>query len=491
MALGSLVEGLFDLTETGINLGSQILTNQSNERNVNNTNAANVAMTNATNAANIKIAHDTNKTNAQIAEENNKFNAAQADLAYQRSTASSKVGELIAAGLSPEQARQVVASNGLTGSPSAASGTAIPAVAPTLESPKLQPFQAQAPQLNGLSQFGKSLGDFVDSITTGYTQPNGGTLGVLASQKEFDNATNIIDEIPPKVLASNQTFVSWLKNQPADSNWGKLRDSKSFQKMWNQPLARKGFLWQIQQTYADTAGVQNSLEYQQQQIKLAKMQERSASLDHNIKQAQILNLQEDFETKKIAYQNSLLDLDRNITLYRLQTDTMKAQLERELADATLQTRVLSDPAYRNAYFTSTIGNLSANISQWEYVAYKYKLMQEGASIANKYDSDSLALFAFYDDLGFSSTPLYQDMATIYLKGGSLMDCLQKKGWKSPLLLPDEMDVNSFVWFSNELSGFSRTMGDIHYDKDYNQRIHDDIWRGVQLGADVLKSVIPK
>lgn len=491
MALESLISGLFGLGESTLNLGSQVLTNQSNERNVDKTNEANIAMTKATNAANIQIAQDTNKANAQIAAENNKFNAAQADLAYERSTASAKVGELIAAGLSPEQARQVVASNGITGSPTAASGTVIPNVAPTLDNPQVQPFQANAPQINGLSQFGNSIGNAVDSLTKGYFEPNGGVLGVLASQKEFDKATNIIDEVPPKVLASHQTFVSWLKNQSSDSNWGKLRDTESFQKMWNQPLARKGFLWQIQQTYSDTAGVQNSLEYQQQQIKLAQMQTRSAELDQNIKQAQILNLQEDLETKSLSNELLQLDLDRNKELYRLQTDTMKAQLERELSDATLQTRVLSDPAYRNAYFTSTIGNLSANISQWEYVAYKYHLMSEGAAIANKYDKDSLALFAFYDDLGFSSTSLFQDMATIYLKGGSLMDCLHKKGWKTPLILPDQMDVNSFVWFSNELSGFSRTMGDIHYDKDYKQRTHDDIWRGVQLGSDVIKSVIPK
>lgn len=491
MALDSLIGGLFGLGESTLNLGSQVLTNQSNERNVRETNMTNLAMTNATNAANIQIAKDTNEANAQIAAENNKFNAAQADLAYQRSTASSKVGELISAGLSPEQARQVVSSNGLTGSPSPATGTVIPNVSPTLESPKAQSYAAQAPQINGLSHFGSSIGNAVDRLISGYSEPNGGVLGVLASQKEFDKATNIIDEVPPKVLSSHQSFVSWLKFQPKDSNWGKLRDSESFRKMWNQPLARKGFLWQVQQSYADTAGVQNSLEYQQQQIKLAQMQVRTASLEQNIKQAQILNLREDYESKDLSNQLAFLDLNRNKELYRMQTETMKAQLQRELADATLQTRVLSDPAYRNAYFTSTIGNLSANISQWEYVAYKYHLMNEGASIANKYDSDSLALFAFYDDLGFSSTSLFQDMATIYLKGGSLMDCLQKNGWKAPLFVPDEMDVNSFVWFSNELSGFSRTMGDIHYDKDYKQRTHDDIWRGVQLGADVVKSVIPK
>ena len=163
MALSSLIDGMFALGDSAINNAVNLMinqsTNESNEKNVAATNAANISMTNATNAANKQIAQDTNASNERIMRETNAFNAAQADLAYQRSTSAAKLGELISAGLSPEQARQVIASQGITGSPTAATGTAIPAQGATMQSPQSQAFQKQPyyMQGGGLSEFEESI----------------------------------------------------------------------------------------------------------------------------------------------------------------------------------------------------------------------------------------------------------------------------------------------------------------------------------------------
>ena len=505
MALSSLVSGIFGIAETGINLSSQLLTNQSNERNVNATNAANKAMNDATNAANLKITQETNASNERIMKETNAFNAAQADLAYQRSTSAAKLGELISAGLSPEQARQVVASQGLTGSPSAASGTAIPAQAATMQAPHFEPFQKQAPQLSGLPEIGKNIGDFAQSFVDAANDPTGGTIGQLTCMKEFTKASDIIDEVDPKSLSSNYAFFKWMNEQPSDSNWGKLISSTSFRKMWNNPISRKAFMYNMHAWYGQAASTAYDLEQDEANIRLTNAQKHSVDIDARLTNANIFKTNAEAnligaQTNLISEQTNLISeqvhgqqisnareqilLDRDNDLKSLITDTQKSQFAAELSNAKLQQELLTNSEYRDAYFSSTIGNLAASTAEYEFVKWRYQTTLNGKSAI---DPDTFAVFTLLEDLGFSGTQTYEDMLKSVAKGSNLTTYLMGKGWKgAPTILPDGA-MDGYSTYKSSLEQWSKDMERIRFDAMRPFFKREDIKFGVNLGMDFINN----
>ena len=495
MAISSLFSGIFGIAESALNYNSQVETNQSNERNVNATNAANKAMTDATNAANIKIAQETNASNEKIMQETNAFNAAQADLAYQRSTSSAKLGELISAGLSPEQARQVIASQGMTGSPTAATGTAIPAQGATMQAPQFQPFQKQAPQLSGLPEIGKNLGDFAQSIVDAATDPTGGTLGQLSSMKEFAKASDIISYVPIYALKNPYSFFQWMSNDvKPDSKWGKLIGSDSFQKMWNNPISRKGFIYNMKQWYGQAANEEYSLEQKRLQNNLLTAQQHAVTIEANLMNSQIFktnaetaNINEQTQLTNYKSQREFILLERDKTLKSLITDTQKAQFSKELADAQLQNQLINDPDFRNVYFSSTIGNLSAATAEYSYAAYKYSLLT-GAYSDGMLDDDTLKVFTLLEDLGFEGTPTYESMLQSVIENSDLTTYLLGKGWEFPYLLPVSGTPNSKEVFYSSLKNWHNKMEKIRYDamKPYFKR--EDIKFGIKTGVDAVSSL---
>ncbi len=486
------------MAETGLNFGSQVLTNQSNEHNVNATNAANKAMTDATNAANLKITQETNASNERIMQQTNAFNAAQADLAYQRSTSAAKLGELISAGLSPEQARQVIASQGLTGSPIAASGTAIPAQSATMQTPQFQPFQKQSPQLSGLPEIGKNLGDFAQSFVDAAKDPTGGTIGQLTSMKEFAKASDIIDEVDPKALSSSYAFFKWMKSQSSDSNWGKLVSTPSFQKMWNNPISRKSFMFNMNQWYGQSASTSFDLQRKELDNALVAAQKHATDIDTKLTNAQIFKTVADTtlteaqtnltseQTRGAVINNARegILLDRDQQLKSLITETQKTKFALELADAELQQELIKNPNYRDAYFTSTIGNLAAATAEFEFVKWRYQTTLNGTQAI---DPDTFAVFTLLDDLGFSHTQTYEDMLKAVVKDSNLSTYLMGKGWKGiPTLLPDG-SLDGYSIYKSSLEQWSKDMEQIRFDSMRPFFKREDIKFGVSLGTDFLKN----
>lgn len=500
MALSSLIDGLLSMGEAaitnGINYAINEKTNQSNEKNVAATNAANISMTNSTNAANKQIAQETNASNERIMRETNEFNAAQADLAYKRSTSAAKLGELISAGLSPEQARQVIASQGLTGSPSAATGTAIPAQGATMQAPQAQAFQKQPYFLNGLglSEFGKGIGDLAQSFVDAAKDPSGGSIGQLSCMKEFAKASDIISEVPMSALINPYSFFNWMQKEiKTDSNWGKLIRSESFQKMWNNPISRKSFMYNMQQWYGQSVNDQYTLEQKRLQNNLLTAQQHAVTIEANLMNSQIFKT--DAETKNIDAQTELTSnkaqrefilLQRDKLLKSLVTETQKAQYAKELADAELQQKLITDPKYRDAYFASTIGNLSAATAQYSYVTYKYSLLS-GAYKEGMLDADTIKVFTLLEDLGFEGTQTYESMLQSVIDNSSLTTYLMGRGWQFPFLLPEGGLPNSKDTFYSSLKNWNKNMEQIRYDalKPFIKR--EDIKFGVSLATDFLKS----
>lgn len=473
MALDSLVSGFFGLAESGINVASQMATNQSNERNVNATNAANKAMTDATNATNLKITQETNATNERLMQETNAFNAAQADLAYQRSTSAAKLGELISAGLSPEQARQVIASQGLTGTATAASGTVIPAQSSTMQAPHNEAFQKQAPQIQGLSEIGRNIGSFALSFVDAAKDPTGGTIGQLTCMKEFTKASDIIAEVDPKALSSSYAFFKWMNEQPSDSNWGQLISSTSFRKMWNNPISRKAFMYNLNQWYGQAASTAYNLEQDAANIALITAQKHSTEIESRLINARIYNteidtylkneqanqVREQTEGQIISNQQQTIILNRDKELTSLITETQKAKFASELANAKLQEELIKNPNYRNAYFASTIGNLAAAKAEYEYVRWRYETNLRGTQ---SIDPDTAAVFTLLEDLGFAGTQTYEDMLKSVAKDSNLTTYLMGKGWKGvPTQLHDGA-VDGYSLYKTSLEQWSKDMEQMRY-----------------------------
>lgn len=499
MALDALISGAFSMMSDYANIGIAESTNKSNEKNVAATNQANKEMTESTNAANLRIAQETNASNERIMQETNAFNAAQADLAYQRSTSAAKLGELISAGLSPEQARQVIASQGLTGNASAASGTAIPAQGATMQSPHAEPFQKQPYFLQkGLEDFGRGIGSFAMSFVDAAKDPTGGYFGQLTCMQEFAKASNIIDEVDPKSLSSPYAFFKWMKAQSPDSNWGKLVSTPSFRKMWNNPISRKSFMFNINQWFGQSASTALDLDKKETDIALTIAQKHATDIDTRLTNAQIFKT--NAESSLIATQNNLASeqlegqqisnareqilLDRDRELKSLITDTQKAQFAAELADAQLQTELIKNPDYRDAYFTSTIGNLAASTAEFEYVKWRYN-----TTLGHKQaiDPDTLAIFTLLEDLGFAGTQTYEDMLKAVAQDSNLTTYLMGKGWKgSPTLLPSGA-VDGYTAYKSSLDQWSKDMQQIRYDAMRPFFKREDIKFGVSLGTDFLKS----
>ena len=498
MALDSLISGLFAVGESsitnGVNYAINERTNEANAKNVAATNAANISMTNATNAANKQIAQETNASNERIMRETNEFNAAQADLAYQRSTSAAKLGELISAGLSPEQARQVIASQGLTGSPSAASGTAIPAQGATMQAPQSQAFQKQPyfMQGSGLTELGNGVGTFAQSFVDAAKDPTGGNIGQITAMKEFAKASDIISDVPMFAIKNPYSFFKWMKNdvQP-DSPWGKLISTKSFQKMWNNPISRKAFMYDMQQWYGQSASEEYSLEQQRLQNQLLTAQQHAVTIEANLANSQIFktnaeteNIIQQTELTKYKSQRESILLERDKTLKSLITETQKAQYAKELADAQLQQKLITDPKYRDAYFASTIGNLSAATAQYSYAQYKYSMLT-GAYKEGILDEDTIKVFTMLEDLGFEGTSTYESMLQSVIDDSNLTTYLLGRGWKFPFLLPDGGNSSSKDAFYSSLKNWHTTMQQIQYDAAKPFLKREDIKFGVELGVDFL------
>lgn len=490
MALDSLISGIFGMVQDSVNYQINKDTNASNERNVNATNEANKSMTDATNAANVKIAQETNAANERIMQQTNAFNAAQADLAYQRSTSAAKLGELISAGLSPQQARQVIASNGITGSPSAASGTAIPAVGATMHAPQFQSFQKLPFQFQNLDDLGRGIGTFAQSFVEAAKDPTGGSLGQLTCMKEFSKASDIISEVDPKALSSNYAFFKWMQAQPKDSNWGRLVSTKSFQRMWNNPVSRKAFMYNMHEWYGQAASTAYDLEQQENIIKLTVAQTHTADIDTRLKNAQIFKVISDTaltdektngEIISNARNTILLERDREIK--SLVTETQKATFATELADAKLQEELITNPEYKNAYFASTIGNLAAAVAEYSFAEWKYNKTMEG--YVKVLDPDTEAVFTVLEDLGFAGTQTYQDMLKAVIKGSNLSTYLMGKGWKgAPSLLPDG-SVDGYTAYKYSLEQWSKDMEKIRFDALRPFMTREDIRFGITQSANFL------
>ena len=248
---------LFSLLSSLLNFGSQMATNAYNAEMNSQTNQLNYQIAKNTAITNCRIADMTNKSQERIADARNAMEIAESEKAYQRSTPSNQIAELIKTGLSEQQARQIVAGSGNPANYPAASIEAAqlqqpaPAVAPTM-----QPFRAQAPDFSGISN--------LDSFVSGQlNDPNGGLFGYMSAEDAVDFISHHSQDLPKDA----KPYLSWngwndfAQNSPQPL-WKEFLNSKAYMKMANSVFGRKYFMSYLGQLI-DRNGDALRLEHQQ------------------------------------------------------------------------------------------------------------------------------------------------------------------------------------------------------------------------------------
>lgn len=437
MAISSLIDMGAALGTASMNLGSQVLTNQSNERNVDATNRTNLAITESTNDANLQIAKETNASNERIMQQTNEFNAAQADLAYQRSTSSAKVAELIAAGLSPQQARQVVAGAGLTGSATPAQGTAIPAQGATMQASQMQAYQKQPLDFGGFAQSFHSLGEFFDRYIESFDREDGGYYGTMLANDAFEQCIDHVSDLSPTALSSDYNFQTWL-NAQGSGFWKDFREGSAYKKVKSNPLAYRSFFYRMNKSFNDAADVENKLALYEIRLRREALQEINDKLqnkftDEQIKSliktqqkvsAEIALLDSQTEGNRIQNSRSQIILERDKKTADLITDAEIYRFRNAIADEKLRQQLLTNPTYMQAYFKAALNN---QLWQCALNSYSARLAEQQNNFLSEHPDDELtiAIFSFLDQVGFANTQLCQDLQENYLAGSSISDFMLK------------------------------------------------------------------
>lgn len=194
--------------QAGANIIATKMTNDSNERNVDETNKANISMNDATNQANRDIADATNATNMAINQANidyqNAYNQQvfeRADTAFQRSAKDAS-----AVGINPLSLSGSVAGGDVAGSSSAPQASLGAQTGAPMQSPTLKAFQAVAPEFAGLS----SIFSEMQRIQTGSAQRD--LLEQQAQKMKNENDFFKVNGYYPSNMSDFERFFTAMSN---------------------------------------------------------------------------------------------------------------------------------------------------------------------------------------------------------------------------------------------------------------------------------------
>lgn len=173
------------------------------------------------------------------------FMKSESELAYQRNSSKGQLQQLVAAGLSEQQARQVLASSGATGeyTPSE-SVNQMQGIDYTKEG------DIEAQKIANLYQAGSDMtagvtNGVVDALVGAFKSPDGGSLGAAIAAPFMDDFTENINLVDQSVVHNFVDFENWTKSLAPDSEAGKvflpMVESNAFQRIKKFAPATKAF----------------------------------------------------------------------------------------------------------------------------------------------------------------------------------------------------------------------------------------------------------
>lgn len=466
-AASGAIGGLFGLIGTGITAGV-------NAKITRETNELNRQIAQETNQANKDIADATNETNLTIAREANAAAKEEAELAYQRSTASAKIDELVAAGISPQQAKMIVAGQGATGTYTAAPQQVATAVAPTMQTGA--PMQAaEVPDFGAsMSALGSGLGSLIESS---YSSPNGGIVGLVRANDAIEFLNAHVNDVPVEVLSSFHAFKTWLDKLPADSVFGKFRATDAWRKVCTSTPAQRAYMYNLNQSYADNADTHNRLE-------LADLQIQQQRIQNAISQVEELIKWKDLDVANVELNRQLLQQDIDIELHDQIKDAQRQELYYQITYYKLQSQALNDPQYREAYCATLLANQLGAL----YAAQYYQFQQGTIAQSIKDDpafAQNLAIFDYLTSIGFDQTIVGSRFMECMAAGMSVSEFLQKElpaiqqvqqGFKSLY------EGNSATGYYDAIEGMTKEQFSALFSTSMKEK-------GIEFGIDAVNTVV--
>lgn len=295
-----------------------------NKKAVDAANAANLQAQADVNKTNKEIAEQTNKSNQQLAAETRVFNEKQSELAYQRSRPTAQVRELIAAGYSEQQAKQIVAGSGSPAVYTPAAGVSSTDVPATMGAAQVSPVQFDQNAFASMfSAFGQNLGAYADDLT----RDDGGQIGYLQAEPALQVLGEHISDIDKYALTSPHALMSWLKTRDKRDKYKWVHENMDiFNKVFKNPRALRSLQHHLSlsaQTFTNGDIYKiGSLKVTEQRLQNRRLQLENTLTDMSIVEQSLKNSMLAIDSEyhgTIARADYLAALD-NIS--RLETDVM-------------------------------------------------------------------------------------------------------------------------------------------------------------------------
>lgn len=308
------------------------------------------------------------------------FNIKQANMAFARNSAQGQLAQLIAAGLSEQQARQVIAGIGATGeyTPAAAvnqmQGIDYTAYADRLS----QINQTNAEAQGRLAQQGaaataqawqggiNAIGTIGQSLVQAFTSDNGGDYGATTANPAIEFFTKNIDLVDKSKVHNFVDFKSWIKSLDPNSDAGKVfcpfLDSGAFKTLENFSPAAKAFNSYMNSIYSNNMSSAAIFDSTLQASKLTYAQTILAELSQEF-QVQATN--------QMKEQISLTAEERELTKQKQDSEKLaqrnllasciNSELQNKLFEKELPYITQSDIAQ----FTASASEAAAQVKKWK------------------------------------------------------------------------------------------------------------------------------
>lgn len=254
----------------------------------------------------------------------NQMQADEAEKAYQRSRPSNQVADLVDAGLTDQQARQVVAGNG-----NVASYTPAPAQSPLSGIDIGSPLAALAPMMSQIGQV------YQDS----YASDTGGLLGSESIAGVSRIITEHLDELPLSASTSLSGFLRFARSADAP-DWLK---SDEFQKEFNKSVSHSYGIRALQNFFKNST----SLEIGSKEAAAKVLDITSKTLSNRLQEIQIDDAAVNYARNEMKW---VYDRENIPAASAADLQLFKNQLEQ----AVLDSQFLCDPDYRKAYLQSML-----------------------------------------------------------------------------------------------------------------------------------------
>lgn len=475
-----------DLAGAAANLAGTAVSTAGNVKIAEDTNDANIAIANATNEVNRQIAQETNATNLLISAQTNESAARQAELAYQRSTASNQILELVRAGMSIEQARNIVAGEGANASYTAAPVTGAtmvpgaPAVAPTLTA-------ATIPDL------GPAMGQVARSVTGLFTQayssPDGGDLGLMRARDAMKFANTNISAVPVEALSSQYAFQKWLDNlpdKPSNKSWIDFRNSNTWRSLKDDTPSFRAFMYNLNSQYGSAASIGQQI--QKDNIAIEKggfdiaLAEANSRIYQNKAYISDRTRDNDVALSDNAVTQSNIETNRMQFLAEKVTKAEEYRLQALINNGEVMTKCFADPTYKDNLVKTIVNNAAGEY----YMSVWTKLIAEGKSSFADNNPDfiqDMAMIEVFKSMGLQDT--LAGSFIIESAAAGLMPGFEVAIWKS--LDTTIMQQGYKALYESSLSDayYSALQGiqDVQFEKAFSLNLEKD---GLSIAKDVVK-----